>query len=180
MPYAWWSPQLNHTGELKAPIWLTRYQVSSASKASASCGVAKYPPCCSPETRSVWATRCTSSLTDSSAPDLVGTPALRKYLLTATSVASWDQLFGTSASSILKTTSPSAPEILAGRRVHSTSASTSAAVCPSRVFMRSTAKPRDGRERIGEAIVFPFSWARGAAGARGGAGLRGLRPGGTP
>ena len=34
-------PTLNQTGELKAAFWLRRMWVSSASKASASAGVAK-------------------------------------------------------------------------------------------------------------------------------------------
>src|SRR5258708_17728650 len=84
-----------------------------------------------------------------------GRPALRKYLLTATSVASCEKAAGTSASSILKTTSPSAPEILAGRRVHSTSSSTSCAVSPSRVTLRGTGRPRAPRDRGGSVGVRP-------------------------
>ena len=41
MPYSWNRPQLNHTGELNAPIWCTSMYDSSASNASASSGVAK-------------------------------------------------------------------------------------------------------------------------------------------
>ena len=41
IPYSWKRPQLNHTGELKAPIWCTSMWDSSASNASASSGVAK-------------------------------------------------------------------------------------------------------------------------------------------
>src|SRR5439155_155840 len=89
----------------------------------------------------VCATLRTSWRTDSSAPLLVGTPALRKYLETATSVASCDHSAGTSASSILKTTSPSAPEILAGRRVHSTPSSTCCAVASGGVVRRRTERP---------------------------------------
>src|SRR5438132_3685886 len=99
--------------------------------------------------RSVCATRRTSCRTDSSAPLPVGTPALRKYLETATSVASCDQEAGTSASSILKTTSPSAPEILAGRRVHSTCSTTSKAVRASAVSRRGTGKPLLRRVGLG-------------------------------
>src|SRR5450432_1735368 len=100
----------------------------------------------------VRATRVTSCRTDHS--ELVaeplgesawGTPALRKYLETATSVASCDHSAGTSASSILKTTSPSALEILAGRRVHSTVFSTSRALAPSAVMRRGTGKPFERR-----------------------------------
>ena len=36
-------PTLNHTGELKLNTWCSSIQVSSCSKVSASCGVAKYP-----------------------------------------------------------------------------------------------------------------------------------------
>src|SRR5438105_12924878 len=150
MPYSWKRPQLNHTGELKAPIWWTSMKVNSASKVSASCGVAKYPPCSSPAVRSVRATRVTSWRTDHSAPAGVpGTPALRKYFDTATSVASCDQPAGTSASSILKTTSPSAPEIFAGRRVHSTLFSTSPAVADSRVTRRVSDSPPALPEGLG-------------------------------
>src|SRR5205085_11991687 len=99
--------------------------------------------------RSVCATRRTSWRTDSSAPLPVGTPALRKYFDTATSVASCDQSAGPSASSILKTTSPSAPAIFAGRRVHSTASSTSAAVIASFVTRRVTDKPFVLREGLG-------------------------------
>src|SRR5438876_5242073 len=113
----------------------------------------------------VCATLRTSWRTDSSAPLPLGTPALRKYLLTATSVASCDQSAGTSASSILKTTSPSAPEILAGRRVHSTASRTSCAVAPSRVTRRSIDSPLARRELRGDGC-WPFPCVAGpAAGA---------------
>jgi hypothetical protein len=48
-----------------------------------------------------------------------GTPALRKYLLTTMSVASWLHSFGISASFISKTTEPSELWILLVRVVHS-------------------------------------------------------------
>src|SRR5512140_2087310 len=207
MPYSWKRPQLNQTGLLKAPIWCTSMYVSSASNASASAAVAKYPPISSPALRSVCATRRTSWRTEVSDPlgeISTGTPALRKYLETATSVASGANAAGTSASSILKTTSPSAPEILAGLRVHSTSANTSAAVWPARVVRRGTARPfalRAGRgpsERgawvdgpAGSAdnaegsvlpflamVVFPLTSARGCRRAR--RSVRRVRQGWTP
>src|SRR4051812_44858868 len=51
---------------------------------------------------------------------LVGTPALRKYLLTMMSVASWLQVSGTSASSMRKTVEPSGLVILLERLTHCT------------------------------------------------------------
>src|SRR5882672_6699975 len=113
----------------------------------------------SPALRSVCATRRTSCRTDSSAPLPVGTPALRKYLDTATSVASWDQAAGTSASSILKTTSPSAPEILAGRRVHSTWSSTCWGLTASAVTRRGTARPFARRAGLGPSEREPVTGA---------------------
>ncbi len=58
----------------------------------------------------VWATRWTSSLTLFS-PFFASPwmPALRKYLETAMSVASWDQPVGTSAPLSSKTMEPSEP-----------------------------------------------------------------------
>src|SRR5262245_41790796 len=53
-------------------------------------------------------------------PSSCGTPALRKYLLTMMSVASWLHVSGTSASSILKTTEPSGFEILLERFTQAT------------------------------------------------------------
>jgi len=53
-------------------------------------------------------------------PPSCGTPALRKYLLTMMSVASWLHDVGTSASSISKTTVPSGLLIRLERFVHST------------------------------------------------------------
>src|SRR5205085_11791840 len=55
-------------------------------------------------------------------PPSVGTPALRKYLLTMMSVASWLQVAGTSASSIWKTTEPSGFAILEDRLTQPTEA----------------------------------------------------------
>src|SRR5438270_8988624 len=98
----------------------------------------------------VRATRRTSWRTDHSAPAGVpGTPALRKYLETATSVASCDQSAGTSASSILKTTSPSAPLILAGRLTHSTASRVFSADWRGGVKRRGTDRPPP------RALLFP-------------------------
>src|SRR5438105_9480670 len=97
-------------------------------------------------------------------------PALRKYLETATSVASCDQSAGISASSILKTTSPSAPEIFAGRRVHSTCSSTAAAVAFSAVIWRGTGSPFARRMDLctscrGPAVGAPAGRADSVAGS---------------
>src|SRR2546427_647466 len=90
-------------------------------------------------------------------------PAFRKYLLTATSVASCDQPAGTSASSILKTTSPSAPEIFAGRRVHSTASITSVAVADSGVARRVSDSPFAFRAGLGPSERGAVTGARDAA-----------------
>ena len=57
-------------------------------------------------------------------PPSLGTPALRKYLLTMMSVASCDQLAGTSASVISKTTLPSMLVMRVVRFAHSTVSNT--------------------------------------------------------
>src|SRR5439155_15479944 len=62
-----------------------------------------------------------------------GTPALRKYLLTMMSVASWDQGLGISASFISKTTDPSGLVIRLVRFSYSTDANGS---CPCLVKRR--------------------------------------------
>ncbi len=93
----------------------------SSSNAWASCGVAKYPSCC-PQCRQQPAMRRMTCLTLRSGPrttspfssrsrfpwsSIWGTPAFRKYLLTTISVATCDQLTGTSAPCISNTTDPS-------------------------------------------------------------------------
>src|SRR3954462_15457914 len=62
-----------------------------------------------------------------------GTPALRKYLLTMMSVASWDHWRGISASVISKTTEPSGLVMRLVRRSYSTELNGS---CPWRVNLR--------------------------------------------
>src|SRR5438067_9513916 len=62
---------------------------------------------------------------DPLAASVCGTPALRKYLLTMMSVASWLQLLGISASFISKTIEPSGLVIRLVRFSNSTEAKTS-------------------------------------------------------
>src|SRR3954464_50643 len=66
-------------------------------------------------------------------------PALRKYLETTMSVASWDQPFGISAPSILKTTDPSGFVMTLGRRSH---VAASRGATPRSVNLRSNETPR--------------------------------------
>src|SRR5689334_2614393 len=74
------------------------------------------------------------------AASFTGMPARRKYLLTMMSVASCDQVSGTSASSILNTTDPSGLVILLDRLVHFTveNASCPAAVNFREIFIKPT------------------------------------------
>src|SRR3954469_20954873 len=93
------NPTLNQTGELNAAIWLSRMNVSSASKVSPSSSEAKYPRA-RPQSAIVPATRETICLTLRSRVGESSWP--RKYFWATMLVAFWDQLFGNSTSSCRK------------------------------------------------------------------------------
>ena len=82
--------------------------------------------------------RCTTCRTLVSCPGVPGRPALRKYLLTTMSVASWDHAAGTSTSSIWKTIEPSGFAMTVRRRSQAISSS---GWTPGRVKRRGTRSP---------------------------------------
>src|SRR5262249_22271418 len=111
--------------------------------------------CASPQVRMVWARRCTTCRTLTSCP-VSGTPALRKYLLTMMSVASWDHAAGTSTSSIWNTTDPSGLVITVRRLSHRT---LSSGFTPGWVKRRGTRSPAPvGRLELDEATALASIW----------------------
>src|SRR3954453_19088121 len=90
------NPTLNQTGELNAAIWLSRMNVSSASKVSPSSSEAKYPRA-RPQSAIVPATRETICLTLRSRVGESSWP--RKYFCVTMFVAFCDHVFGNSTSS---------------------------------------------------------------------------------
>src|SRR5918996_927114 len=109
-------PQLNHTGELNAAIWLSRMCVSSSSKAAASSSEAKYPPS-RPQPAIVPATRPIICLTDDSRSGVPSRP--RKYFWATMLVAFCDHVTGNSTPRCSNAGSAGSP-MTASRISHST------------------------------------------------------------
>jgi hypothetical protein len=107
---------LNHTGELKAPYWVTsRWRARPRRRRRRPCSRSSCPA--HRRTRG-WCARPGDELADAGLALLrvAVRPALRKYLETAMSVASCDQLSGISAPRISNTIEPSGLVMTLSRR----------------------------------------------------------------